>query len=484
MCEMKGYLNYVLSFPDKQNKKATLGTVVHKVLELLGRNKMTNDSRKTFDDDELGRISKSATIEDLTQKALAHYENKTGGLVTLDDFDICCEWVNTAISKHNGDMDPRNQNIQNVEEYFDIEIPHEWAKYSYEINGEKIEGQLRIRGTVDVIIDEGNNYFRILDYKGLPIETPIPTLNGWSTMGELKIGDVVFDRFGEQTKVVAKSEQKIKPCYRITFDNNIEVECDNEHYWKLYDDSVVQIKDLKIGDQIDIPKLVDGPYGAENTYLQLYKIVGAKYRTVTKIEEIGEKLTQCISVDSEDSTYLCTEYMIPTHNTGRRYDWGKDKIKTYDDLKNDKQLLFYYYAMRTKYAKEKRDFYVSIFYINDHEIDGKLVKGGIFDLPFDDSDYLKAERMIREEFEKIKNNQDPKVLKEECGHWKCRSLCAYSKIIPEISTTEPACVAIKKQIAKYGMTKVTDKYIDLDKSLSYGSGGGRSEDTDKKDAKK
>ena len=332
MCEMKGYLSYVLSFPDKQNKKATLGTVVHKVLELLGRNKISDDNRKTFDDDEVGRISKSATIEDLVQKALAHYENKTGGLVTLDDFDICCEWVNTAITKYNGDMDPRNQNIKNVEEFFDIEIPHEWAKYSYEVNGDKIEGRLRIRGTVDVIIHEDGSLFRILDYKGLPIETPIPTSCGWSTMGDLKVGDIVFDRFGEQTKVVAKSTQKMKPCYKITFDGTIGVECDDEHYWKLYDNSVVQIKDLKIGDKIDIPKSVDGPYGAENMHLQLYNIVGTKYRTVTKIEEIGEKLTQCISVDSEDRTYLCTKNLIPTHNTGRRYDWAKDKVKTYEDL--------------------------------------------------------------------------------------------------------------------------------------------------------
>ena len=138
--------------------------------------------------------------------------------------------------------------------------------------------------------------------------------------------------------------------------------------------------------------------------------------------------------------------------------------------------------MRNKYKTEGRDFYVSIFYINDHEIDGTLVKGGVFDLPFDDSDYIKAEKMIQEEFEKIKNNQDPKVLKEGCSHWKCRSLCAYSKIIPEISTTEPACIAIKKQIAIDGMDKVTDKYIDLSRSLSY-EGGGKSRETEKKDIK-
>lgn len=42
-------------------------------------------------------------------------------------------------------------------------------------------------------------------------------------------------------------------------------------------------------------------------------------RSVRRIESIPTVPTQCISVDSPDHTYLCTESMIPTHNTGKRY---------------------------------------------------------------------------------------------------------------------------------------------------------------------
>ena len=487
-CPLKYLCVYGLGYQDKVNLKSNQGSAVHKVLEILGRVKMSDPNRKTIDDDELGRIKKEdCTVEKLSQKVIDFYEGKPGYIITQKDLKTVIKWSTKAISDFEGDMDPRNQNINNVEEFFDIEIPHDWAKYSYEVNGEKIEGQLRIRGTVDVIIDEGDNYFRILDYKGLPVETPIPTVDGWSTMGDLKVGDVVFDQYGQQTKVVAKSDQKVKPCYRITFDDTSTVECDDEHYWKLSDDSVVQIQDLQVGDEIKIPEYIDSYHESHRVWskcLELLHTSGITSRKIIKIEQIENKLTQCISVDSPDKTYLCTENFIPTHNTGRRFDWSKEKVKTYEDLKNDKQLLFYYYALRTKYAKEKRDFYVSIYYINDHKIDKELVKGGVFDIIFDDSDYERAERMIRREFETIKNDIDPKPLSSTCSHWKCKYLCAFSQIIPEISVDEPACITLSKQIKEEGIDKVTDKYVKLDKVKNYGQGGGRSEETEKKDIKK
>jgi len=41
-------------------------------------------------------------------------------------------------------------------------------------------------------------------------------------------------------------------------------------------------------------------------------------RRVVSVEQIPERLTQCIAVDSLDHTFLCSEKFIPTHNTGKR----------------------------------------------------------------------------------------------------------------------------------------------------------------------
>lgn len=67
--------------------------------------------------------------------------------------------------------------------------------------------------------------------KGLALDTKIPTPDGWKTMGELEIGDTVFDMYGKKTKVIAVSEVKHIDCFKITFSNGDSVICDNEHRW-------------------------------------------------------------------------------------------------------------------------------------------------------------------------------------------------------------------------------------------------------------
>ena len=67
--------------------------------------------------------------------------------------------------------------------------------------------------------------------KGLALDTPIPTPNGWATMGELSVGDIVFDKDGKKTRVTSKSEVKNIDCFRVTLTNGESVVCDNEHRW-------------------------------------------------------------------------------------------------------------------------------------------------------------------------------------------------------------------------------------------------------------
>jgi hypothetical protein len=72
---------------------------------------------------------------------------------------------------------------------------------------------------------------KIVDYKGLALDTPIPTPDGWTTMGELKVGDRVFDSSGRVCSVTAKSEIHQRRCYRMRFDDGSSVICDDEHLW-------------------------------------------------------------------------------------------------------------------------------------------------------------------------------------------------------------------------------------------------------------
>lgn len=91
-------------------------------------------------------------------------------------------------------------------------------------------------GTADKVIIEtidGIRYCDILDYKGLSLDTPIPTKHGWKLMKEINEGDEIFDGEGNITKVEHVSTIHNNPCFKIVFDTNEEIICDNEHKWEL-----------------------------------------------------------------------------------------------------------------------------------------------------------------------------------------------------------------------------------------------------------
>ncbi|HAE74873.1 MAG TPA: hypothetical protein DCG52_00620 [Alphaproteobacteria bacterium] len=314
-CEQKYFLEYNLSFKDKTNPKALMGTVVHKALQVLGDKKLCiNRGNKSFTDDELGRLTlkECDDLEKITTKAFKYY-TKHQPEVKLGKSELtkCVKWVNKAVEYNDGLLDPRNQDVFATEQYFDIEIKKPWAKYCYDIGGEKIEGYLSIKGTVDLIVRHDEKYHEILDYK-----------------------------------------------------------------------------------------------------------------------------------------------------TGKRINWATGEEKTLETLQSDTQLLLYYYALKNLYPEY--DFGVSIFYIN---------AGGLFSMCFEDKDYVKAENILKQKFQYIRNVKRPNLLSNENKHWKCQKLCKFSE--QHKDTGKSLCQFIRDEVKLKGVNKVVSEYGDLNKLSSYGSGGGK-----------
>src|SRR5690606_28063943 len=68
--------------------------------------------------------------------------------------------------------------------------------------------------------------------KALSLDTPIPTPDGWTTMGDLKEGDTVFDETGTPCKVTyATPIQYDRTCYRVVFSDGSEIVADADHRW-------------------------------------------------------------------------------------------------------------------------------------------------------------------------------------------------------------------------------------------------------------
>lgn len=66
--------------------------------------------------------------------------------------------------------------------------------------------------------------------------TPIPTPSGWTTMGELKVGDLIFDEKGKPTRVVFATEVMYDhECFEVEFSDGSVIIADADHLWLVED---------------------------------------------------------------------------------------------------------------------------------------------------------------------------------------------------------------------------------------------------------
>lgn len=92
---------------------------------------------------------------------------------------------------------------------------------------------LKLCGSIDRVkfIDRKKKIVRIQDFKGLDLNTPIPTPGGFVKMKDLRVGDSVYDKDGDVVVVKNKSQVHHRDCYRITLEDGSELISDNEHRW-------------------------------------------------------------------------------------------------------------------------------------------------------------------------------------------------------------------------------------------------------------
>jgi replicative DNA helicase len=68
--------------------------------------------------------------------------------------------------------------------------------------------------------------------KALKLDTPLPTPDGWTTMGEVRVGDELIGADGLPTRVVAATEVMFgRPCFEVEFSDGTVIVADAEHQW-------------------------------------------------------------------------------------------------------------------------------------------------------------------------------------------------------------------------------------------------------------
>lgn len=121
-----------------------------------------------------------------------------------------------------------------LDRYFDLEDPRRLEPAERELYVEALlESKLLLRGFVDRVDVAPDGRIRVVDYKGLAIDTPLPTPTGWTTMAEVEVGDQLIGSDGRPTTVTLKSSVHDRPCYRVTFRDGSSVVADNVHLWRV-----------------------------------------------------------------------------------------------------------------------------------------------------------------------------------------------------------------------------------------------------------
>ena len=100
------------------------------------------------------------------------------------------------------------------------------------------------RFKLDAIHFQSDTSAKVIDWKGLALDTRLPTPTGWTTMADVQVGDQVLGGNGQPCTVVGKSQVHNRTCYRLTFDDTASVVCDDEHLWSTTAHGVISTADI------------------------------------------------------------------------------------------------------------------------------------------------------------------------------------------------------------------------------------------------
>ena len=164
--------------------------------------------------------------------------------------------------------------------------------------------------------------------KALALDTPIPTPTGWTTMGEISVGDLVLAVDGTPTRVSAATDVMLdRPCYRVSFDDGSEIIADEEHQWLTHTRAAVLVG-AGAADAGSASVVTTGQIAAssrrhlvripDDARLPLCHDGGIEpgtERAIVAVEPVASVPVRCLQVDHPEHLFLAGRTFIPTHNS-------------------------------------------------------------------------------------------------------------------------------------------------------------------------
>jgi replicative DNA helicase len=190
--------------------------------------------------------------------------------------------------------------------------------------------------------------------KALALDTPLPTSAGWTTMGDVQVGDHLIGADGKPTRVVAATEvMHGRPCYEVEFDDGEVIIADENHQWVTWNARALEFVEPS---GLAPPQVVttgeiartlrrDVALHRSNHAIALTACVQpsvlayattagrgdsgspdlrqARWRYIADVRAAASRPVRCVQVDSRDHLYLAGRGMIPTHNSTLALDFAR-----------------------------------------------------------------------------------------------------------------------------------------------------------------
>ena len=184
--------------------------------------------------------------------------------------------------------------------------------------------------------------------KALALGTPLPTPAGWTTMGEVQVGDRLIGADGQPTRVVAATEiLHGRPCYEVEFSGGDVIVADENHQWLtwshlagrfvLVPPQVVTTGEIRRtlrcepglrrsnhAVALTAPaELVGLPRARVTPQAVMSGPRPGRWQYITAVRPARSQPVRCVQVDSADHLYLAGRGMIPTHNSTLALDFAR-----------------------------------------------------------------------------------------------------------------------------------------------------------------
>jgi replicative DNA helicase len=188
--------------------------------------------------------------------------------------------------------------------------------------------------------------------KALALDTPLPMPDGWTTMGDVAVGELLLGADGRPTRVVATTEVMLgRPCFEVVFSDGSVLVADAEHQWLTTDRAgnrcvwttralarTLRRPDGRPNHLVDAtPPAARAPrrslaYAAHGVHRDaamcpagppVVSLRRPRPRWVVDVRPVASVPVRCVQVDAPDHLYLAGRSRVPTHNSTLGLDFAR-----------------------------------------------------------------------------------------------------------------------------------------------------------------